>query len=287
MRRQRAGYVLVMALALIMLAGFLLAGIARTSLSAAVHASNAREQLQRRWGAISCQRVFLDPARGIFQSLENSSDSPGQPETISIARQIVLGDFVFDLRLADECAKANLNAAFAARDQAEAIARLCRAGTAAGDVLRIDIRPTAGNRTRPFDSWGQVFSVLDGTTLEAAPKMLAESTKGITCWGSGKLNVRRAPDEVLRAVARLVASQKVANELLQFRRRSLADGLRRWISAVGASQQERTKLARVLDQKSNCFSLWIVAKTARREWHELIVYEFGANNDVRTSRFHW
>lgn len=286
-RHARRGYVLVMALAMITLAGFLLAGVARSSLSAATEACDAREELQRRWGAISCQRVFLNQAPAIFQALDELSagNAPGRPEGRLMAGEITLGKMVFELRLADECAKANLNAAYARRGGAAAVKKLCR--EFAGGALPLELRPAATNQARGFDSWGQVFAADESAAPEAMPRLLAEATQRLTCWGSGKLNVRRAPDDVLRSVARLVVSQKAANDLVGVRRRNADGDLKKWLSAIDIAQQSRRKLAQVLSEDSNCYSLWITASTPQRRRHELVVCEYGANNEVRTSLFHW
>ncbi|MEZ6048711.1 MAG: hypothetical protein R3C11_24665 [Planctomycetaceae bacterium] len=67
---------LVMALGLILIAGLILAGVARRSLAMATEVARAQEELQRRWGAISTRRVLLENAENVLEGLATPVESP-------------------------------------------------------------------------------------------------------------------------------------------------------------------------------------------------------------------
>ena len=126
--RRRRGFVLVMTLVLIAVAGMLLVGVARDSMMLALEALSAQRDLQQRWGAISCQETILRRAGQLFEAEARQLEKDGEfrmPQPASIAGSIMLGGIRFDIRLADEDAKLNLNTlhAFKGKQQAEQTVR--------------------------------------------------------------------------------------------------------------------------------------------------------------------
>src|SRR5262249_35987840 len=67
-RRQRSGFVLVMCLVLVVVSAISLAGFARRSLESSSRAAEAQLDLQRRWGILSCLRLYLPAADAILES---------------------------------------------------------------------------------------------------------------------------------------------------------------------------------------------------------------------------
>lgn len=281
---RRGGFVLVMALALILLAGFLLACIARQSLDAALETIRARQDLQRRWGAISCQHLLLDDADGYFQRLQEDNQAAAILETpVAPAVQIKLGELTFNLRLADENCKINLNTVYALRGE-EAVARVCREATT---VLQSEMRIPAQENSRPFSTWSQVFALADANAGVTSAQLLADATTNLTCWGNGRINLRRAPDDVVRAVGRLAVSSKVIRELLAVRKQYPDAEMQDWVKALSLSPQERTKLQKLFCEESLCYSLWIETISPERTWNEFIVVESSPDAANKVSRFVW
>ena len=63
-------------------------------------------------------------------------------------------------------------------------------------ILTAEPSPETGEIAMPdaFRSWGEVFDLSRLGTGLGGPEPLAISTTGITCWGNGQLNIRRADD---------------------------------------------------------------------------------------------
>ena len=107
--------------------------------------------MQRRWGATSCQRVFLERAEDI---LKQFSDDPNQdtnrdeknPPDHATAK-IVLGGMTFDLLLADENAKLNLNSVYRLRS-ADEVRRIVRESADSGGRLEVRLLPLRTKSTR-------------------------------------------------------------------------------------------------------------------------------------------
>lgn len=285
MRRtsRRHGYVLLMALVMIVLAGFLLAGIARHSLLSAMAALDAQQALQRRWGAISCERAFLFPAKEVFEGFADESGGENAPPPIALPVRLTLGGLTFDLLLADENAKSNLNTVFLKRGK-EDVARLCRSVAESGGVLPLELRPGTQDAHAAFQSWGQVFDLSGGSAMSES---LAKATGDITCWGNGRLNLRSAMDEQVQAIARLVASNNTVRQLLAIRQQRPRGTLEEWLGALDVSQQDREKLAELLTDESSCFSLWMTINASERAWRTFVVAEPQQQGNRRLSRFVW
>src|SRR5690349_12480075 len=69
-RGHRRGYVLVMVMGLLVLAATLLVAVSRTAGRAAMTARAAEEELQHRWGVVSCRKAVLPYVETMLTSLE-------------------------------------------------------------------------------------------------------------------------------------------------------------------------------------------------------------------------
>ncbi|HUY31655.1 MAG TPA: hypothetical protein VMV69_02670 [Pirellulales bacterium] len=288
---RRRGYVLLMALGTVALAGFLLAGVARHSLLAALTALDAREDLQRRWGAVSCRHAFLDQAETILASLEPDGPNRGVSNAcVALRVRLALGGQTFDLRLADENAKVNLNTVLACRGK-EQLLRVCRDLPAPAGALRAELggalTDAGRDGRRALESWGQVFALAGKNGDAIAPAMVAEATLGVTCWGDGRLNIRIATDDRVNAVARLVASANAARELVNTRRRHPAWKLADWLRSLTLGPRERERFARLFTEQTGCHSLWLHVTAGESSWHEFVIAETSTRGERRLSTFVW
>ena len=89
--------------------------LAKVSLRRGVQSVDAELALQQRWGAVSLQRVLLDGAPKLFDDrdkklIELGITGPPPPPIIRSA--ISIGDVTFDVMIADEDAKLNLNSLY-------------------------------------------------------------------------------------------------------------------------------------------------------------------------------
>lgn len=284
-RPRRSGFVLVMTLALLVLAGLLLAGMARQSLARALESLEAEQELQRRWGSISCRRAFLQQAAEIFDPADESATATEVvdplaeiPPTAVVPPPIIddhlsltveLSGMAFELVLADEDAKANLNTAYSLAPRPTVTQMVHHLSGSTLD-LSINLRPHSlgSMQTGPvLESWGQVFSLQHNGQLRA----LQSATARMTCWGSGKLNYHRASREAINSICGLAAGHVVATRLLLLRQQDPQLTLGTLFQQLLVRQTQRKYLEAVLTDRSTCFSLWITIVSPEREWHELHV----------------
>lgn len=285
-RTKRPGFVLLMTLVLIALTGFLLAGLARHSISLALQAIEKESELQLHWGTISCRRVMFDDPRALLSEKkanegEQDSDDDDDKEATPIARRsirITLGSIDYNLLLADENAKLNLNLLLAHEDIQHAHQIVRELSNAPSDVI-IRLRPyrnTAIRGATPMvESWGQVFQLRRSRGDAEQANRFQAVTNNITCWGRGRLNFTTASDESLKAACRLVIPDNAANQLVEIRREQPDVEISDALSELGLATSKRNALEAILTDHSSCYSLWITATTAQRSWHELRVTNGG------------
>jgi hypothetical protein len=283
MMRRRCGYVLVLTLGLLVLAATAMVSVARSSLRHANDARAAADELQRRWGVTSCRLAALPVAEDVLIDQETRRKKP----VPAFRTQLRLGGLVFDLVLADEQAKTNLNVLLDEADLASAESRLREAlgGGRWGDQLRL--RPLAmpqraatTSTTQPIipqriTGFGQVFEDLPPEKLLDGPAAL------LTCWGDGRINVRRASESALRLGVTPTMTRIEIAGLLQARDAALS-GLAPTQSAQVAYPRNAN-----LTQTSRCHSLWIVVSSQQRQWHYFTVVDEPANAPATTASFVW
>lgn len=298
MRQERSGYVLVMVMALLVISATLLVTISRSASRSAFAARDAEEMLQRRWAVTSARKALLSYIEPILAALEQQHHRPAPSYTISMP----LSGQTIELRLADEQAKANVNAMLEAVDLSRSETRLRQGLSGTGLLNRIKLRPTLGNiietiepTTRPIatqpaplaltvNAWGQVFDNLPpGQLLRPGPGSRLAPVDLLTLWGNGAINVRRTTDSAVALVAgnsvsgaeisRLIAARDALfNSSNERPGLSPGDNLHdQMIKTVGASLAARGNLG--LAQVSTCHSLWIITRTARRDSYDLFVLD--------------
>lgn len=252
-RIHRHGVVLLTTVAILALATMLLAIIARQSLRLALDAVSAEEDLQRRWGTISCRRALLDRVEMILRQ-----DEQPRPQDVRRVRfassqrhAIQLGELTFELILADEEAKLNVNSAYA-------IASPLKAEEAITNLLprTSDFRPRRqanGPRgpVKRIDAWGEVLELPTVATTDSA--LVVSATSDLTCWGSGRLNVQRASDRCLEEAAQLVVGRRDAAKLVELRREQPDGPPAAWLSQLALGDRELADLQDQLQVGSRCF----------------------------------
>lgn len=288
-RQDREGYVLIMTLVLIVVAALTQAGLARRSLQLATEAVEAQNELQRRWGTISCRRFLLDNAAERFLRLEEQHLKLKQPwPTPSIsAGRIILGRLQFSLQLSDEDAKLNLNTL------EKRLPARCHqlANQLSGDVvplvLRPDLRNEAVQSKNWYTSWGQVLPLPEILSLGAWEPLL-KATSQITCWGTGKLNIKRANDVLLEAIVSQEIDVEAAREFLDARKGAAEIELDSLLNQLDLRRSQLAKLRAWLSDESDCFSLGIEIADRQRKWyHYYIAGDRGASADRPFLAFHW
>jgi hypothetical protein len=282
-----------MVLVLIALAAISLAGLARKSLQLVQRSAEEQERLQRRWGTFSCRRMLLDRA----ESLLEAEIAEAQPEEMTwplpgeLSGTIELGGLQFEFQLSDEDAKANLNAIY--RRSPEDVRRMVpqlAGGAGSGNVMTNLRLPAAKLRNRdpaPLRSWGQVFEPVSGADPARIPRSIQAATARMSCWGSGKLNVRRASAVVIRTVCERSVSPDTIGQLLALRAEPGQTGLSALTERMTINNKDRTALRQLISDESRCHALWIVCRGPRRSWTTLAIDHPGDGSGAESLQFTW
>jgi hypothetical protein len=287
-RASRRGYVLVVALALLVLAATVMVGISRAAIR---HASAAREvqaDLQRRYGSISIRGAVLPRAESILANAEVRS---GQPVP-SLRGQIQLGSCRFEIIISDEQAKANLNRVLEGSGVQSVETRLREAMSGTGLGRAVHVRTAPG---RPLTGIGQVLDLtdvsssqlLDGNRYGAAPLAL------VTLWGDGRINLRRASN----ASARLALAPPLSTIEVE---RLLAGAIAKRAPQPGEATDPLTRLLAEVNVQgsvqgqsigltlgSTCHSICVISNDGRRPWSELEILDQSDPQNPVSSYFAW
>lgn len=289
----QAGFVLVMVLVLILLTGLSVAGFARKSLELASSVAEAQEALQRRWGIQSCRQLLLQNSEQLLDA--NVTESSGAvipwPTPGFIQGAFELGGLRFEFRLSDEDAKINLNT-LAQRDS-DPLNRLTSATRLSGGpagltpLIRWPPRKTSSQEELPFRTWEQVFDLRNGGEAEELVDRLRQATGEITCWGSGKLNIRRASDRAVQTACQREVREETLRKLLTLRRIGGFQDLDVMLGQIVLKTPEAFALRRLLSTESKCHALWLTVRNTRRSWSSLTIDGSGTGNPAAYESFVW
>jgi len=265
---QRPGYVLIMTLVMITIAALSLAGLARKSLLLASESIAAERDLQRYWGANSCRRLLLDQAEAIFENLE-TPHTEGElpwPAPHRLSASVTLSDMTYRMWLFDEDAKLNLNTLTARLPQQRRVILAQLIGQQNPLQLSPDTSPVAKQQKRWFSSWGQVVDITP-IGSEGAIDSLMELATELTCWGNGKLNIRRVSDQTLLLVASKLVNQQVAQKLLEARNEATDIDWKELLKSLALKRRDAQALRAWFTDRSTCYSLWLELDDGQRRWY--------------------
>jgi hypothetical protein len=305
-RRRRRGFLLLVVMACVTIAALSMAGTAGQSLRLARQALAAQQELQQRWGVVSCQHTLLRGAPALFAEWDTRARraKTKQPVRSTVHASVLLGQVRFDMLLADEDAKVNLNAVYHRRGLVHlqrVVQRLVGPGSVPvrlmAEVASLAAASPLGTRLQPgkregvppparaFHGWGQVFDLAAAQPPGAAVERLPDLTTRVTCWGRGRMNVRRAADELVLEVCRLVVADGAARRLLRKYREDPQREIRWVMDQAQLSTADATALAELLGNDSWCYSLWGMTAGAGFGKHWLAVAERDDEGAIRTARF--
>lgn len=288
-RRRRSGYVLIMTLVLIAVSVLSLASLSRHSLQLASDAIHAQRDLQRYWGTRSCRAYLLENAEEIFYQLDahHRDDELALPAPHDFSGEFELADMTFRFLLSDENAKLNINSV-TLRIPAERDALVRQLS---GQKVSMRLQPIMGeqaDRTRRwFSSWGQCVEIPDISANEHM-RSLWEATSQLTCWGNGKLNIRRVSDQTLFAVASEAATQRIARQLIEAREMTPDADWQYLLKSLGLKRRDRTALRGWFSDRSSCYCLWLELDDGQRRWyHQWVQGDLDATGETSTLSFCW
>lgn len=287
-RRPQSGFILVMVLLVLAVAASLLAACARQTTRLALEAGAAERELQRRWGERAIEAACLPRAEAILGAAATETD----PAPAAVRASVVLGGMDFDVMVADEAAKANVNLLAEKREPDALPAALSDlgAGRWSLQVIPRPIEPSGREIRSPrmrFVHLEQVYvtrepAALLGTADRPGPASL------VTCWGDGRVHFRRAPRDVLRTVLEGSLSAYAVDRLVRLREEDREASLEQLLKDLDLEDDARAAAFARLTSKSSCHSLWIVGRGRTRSWHRFIVEQAGdAGNDSGRWTFAW
>jgi type II secretory pathway component PulK len=211
-----------------------------------------------------------------------------------------LGDLTVHLVITDEQAKIHVPSLVSRRGRGEAetlirrALREVRSSPIAQADVDVALRPYEAPRLEAFalpafGSYGQVFADLrpedlivltdDHDTATASWEPARGPAALVTCWGDGRVNLRRASAAVLEAVCEPLIGPAEINQLLVLRDQHAdqpAADLKPLLEQFEVSAATRAKLAELLTMQSRCYGLWVIIEDDRRTWRHFAV---GASNE--------
>lgn len=278
------GYVLLMTLLLLSVATMMLAGAARASLHSAVRANEAQRELQRHWGAVTCQKAFLLMTEQILVQHEKELNEPVSSARLSMS----LGEYEFNLWIADEQAKVNVNTLVELRGRQTAehqirnairssrpvtvkLAPLTRPKkTASGDEGRLPV----------FGSLSQVFPQMRPDQLSGSQQERSVVAATFTCWGDGRLRFQRASRLALTQLCATILGDHEIDGLMQTRRDAPTVKSSEALKQLGIPQEKIQKLSALFVDESHCYSVWVTAREGDHAWHWLAVTQSATGNPI-------
>ena len=307
-KRDESGFALLMALVLILIAGVALANLSRRSVTEALDAKTRAEAVQRRWATTSCTATLLPDAERILRAIEQpdaapdeqgAARGPARPDRREARRPPVpelrvscrLAGLDYELVLCDEQAKVNVNALLGGDARiAEATRVIWRlVGNAGSDRGGWELRlrsydPGSTDTMRRalprLAGYGQVF---DG----ASPAQLVGDDVGgglgshLTCWGDGKINIRRAPPQVVEAVCLRRLGPQAVGDILAARDADPYRPLDRILaSARTLDDDDRRDAKRYMTDNSDAHAMWVVCRGPQRAWYTLAIEARGVRYDL-------
>ena len=282
-RRRRRGFVLLMALVLIALAGLLLVGLARHSLEVTAESQQARAELQRRWGVVFLSRAVLaKPEELLTRFVDPHRPLPRQ---FPVQANLHLGEIEFTLTLDDENRKLNLNRVRDTRGTNQLIEFVAQRTSGS---LVLDLQPLRGSAfsTAELDSWGHVVQIPAAGDRLQHHTDLEKLTRVATLWGSATINTHRCDDEVLRYVGQLAAGPVVANRLVSIRNDNPRLTTEEVLDRLALQGRKLSLLRGWLSDTSDTYSLWIVGRD-RRNSLDLYVCGSSGGDTYDTRHFQW
>jgi len=267
-----------MVLAILVIASTVLAATIRRSSREVMDAGTAMQNLQLRWGTLSLRQLCMASPQSELVAPESGEPLPCLHKTLK------LGNLSFHLVLADEQAKANVNMLAARYGDSDALSILTR--------LQAQLRPIAyaqgSGAGRIRQSWHEVFEYRHPRELVDWAGLQPSISDRVTCWGSGRVNFKTASSEILQTTLADVLSEADIAKVHELTVARPSCTLEEVFGLLQLTAQDAAKVRSVLTDRSDCFSLWVIAQGPTRSWYRLYVRNrMAAESDAQTWAFEW
>lgn len=287
-RQRQSGYVLLLVLVTLALTSLAVAASARQHLRSVAANDRSARELQHRWAVRSLQATVLPRAEDVLKSAEARAGRPVARLTVNL----VLNGEPYQIVLADEQAKLNVNAAYqwggAARvtQTLEALGRDERRTGPTANLLGPASAIAGDDRTIRYASFGQLFP--DATAAQLYPGGDSFSPAAqLTCWGYPAVNFRRATPEVLREACRGVLPGGKIEELIRVRDASPKQTVEALLIGLGDTNPRMSPLGQRLVAESWCHSMWIAHRTGTTIRYDWSVRDQTSADRPMTYQFSW
>ena len=254
--RRRTGYVLVMCLFLITIAGLLLMQMARYGLHQSLTALDATSRFQAHWSRMSARQALLDRAEHLFVVHESSLGT----STPEIRWDVKLNNTMLRLSLMDEDAKANINTLVELLGPEKAQQSLVNAAPHLSNWISFRPLKTDDRDRNKFDGWGQVYAFdgEGGGSHRRLPLLeFDEIRRTFTLWGTGRLNISRASEQAIANISDLVLDRSSTLGLVRLRNQSPDSQSTELIAQLGLRGEPLRVLRRSIGDRSRSYSLSI------------------------------
>jgi type II secretory pathway component PulK len=326
MKERRPGFVLVLVLGLLAIAATALAVTARRHFRLVLAAVSAEEELQRRWLVRSAEALVLERA----PQLLTTADPPrAQAPTPALARRWLVLEtphYAVRLKVQDEQAKLNLNAALGDAEGSALKKRLAHLPSLQARASRLMIRPIEGfdrqlNAIPPtwpaFVSLEQVLPNLRPEDWIGTPDRDAAGDSGdsgdsgdiprdtsvdsggsggsgvgavgddLTLWGEGRVNVHTASPQVLAAAVFPDLDGARLRQVVERRQAEPHLKLSELLKPLSLTASQQGRVTAKLSDASTCYSLWITLSNADRAWYFGSVRNLAEKTTSQTIRLRW
>jgi hypothetical protein len=295
----RSGFLLVMVLFCLLIAGLTLVSLSQRSIVLTTEAAIRTDCLQNKWAVQSLQQTFLPRVGDLFKARdEHLADSEAAlPYSSTISVGVEMSGRTVQLVLADEGARLNLNLihTLGPTKTNRLLRRVC------GNRLQaaIRLRPLVMKKTtqqeqeqeqeiipQVFGSWAQVFDLSAIPPVEGALPVLFDN---ITCWGPGRLNVMRADRETaIQFCSELTSSSSSARRILEAWWEDPRLSLPRVIESKGGlSAEEVEQLQQLLVDRSSSYSTTVLCRSPHSTTTRFAVIETDDEGTLRSVEFNY
>lgn len=272
---KRRGYILLMVLGVLLIAGLMSAGVARRSIVLTRTAALQEAELQRRFARLSARQAILERAEIILKTEEVRLKAP----VPVLQRSFLFHGAEVTILLADEQTKINLNSV-AQIGHLPAVYRIAaQSSDGLGSDVPILLRPdpvaVRGESHTPwFSSWSQVYDMTDAvrrsgySSQMVNPVLWSEQT---TCWGTGELNLRRTPTDRLKRFLSLILPPEKTKSVIQALAKNPTWKTERLLRDTDLTSNERRTLREYLTDRSRCYSFWYLSQEPNRTYYRMTV----------------
>ncbi len=289
-RKHNDGFVLLLVLLVLTISGVTLAIASRRVARQTIAATQAQRDCQVHWGTLSCRAACLPATERFLRAVEIEQERP----VVEVRRAVDLGGMRFNLLIADEQAKANMNL-LADRGGAEAVALALHALQAdRRTILPVLPRPAAKPAAGVISSAPMRYGSFDQLFAISAPSELIgdEESPGVasrvTCWSGGEVNLKRAELPVLRQALAGLLSETHLIGLLSYRQEHPACTLGEMLGALELTDKQLEAVRPHVTDTSRSHSLWVIARGTHRTWRHLYIDQAGdGRNDAQQWSFQW